>query len=174
MRFCAGSVGCTSLTTQNAQSYGASMAPRSGQLVAAPAGEKKCEPDEPEDHALGRSRGGWGTKIHILCDAQEHPLHLHLSADQAHDFTQLDHLLIGADRALHDENGVVMAWPVALAGDKGYRAVWIDEYLLELGIKPSSSANSGRPSLDARARPSREGNVRSANRRRSSCGDAKG
>jgi len=26
--------------------------------------------------------------------------------------------------------------PVALAGDKGYRADWIDEYLLDLGIRP--------------------------------------
>lgn len=29
-----------------------------------------------------------------------------------------------------------MAWPVQLGGDKGYRADWIDEYLLELGIEP--------------------------------------
>lgn len=29
-----------------------------------------------------------------------------------------------------------MAWPVALAGDKGYRADWIDEYLIALGIVP--------------------------------------
>ena len=35
-----------------------------------------------------------------------------------------------------DLNGASVAWPVALAGDKGYRADWIDEYLLELGIKP--------------------------------------
>ncbi len=29
-----------------------------------------------------------------------------------------------------------MAWPVALGGDKGYRANWIDEYLIDLGIVP--------------------------------------
>ena len=29
-----------------------------------------------------------------------------------------------------------MAWPVSLAGDKGYRAAWIDAYLLDLGILP--------------------------------------
>lgn len=29
-----------------------------------------------------------------------------------------------------------MAWPVALGGDKGYRADWIDQYILKLGIKP--------------------------------------
>src|SRR5262245_60063662 len=26
--------------------------------------------DEPADHALGRSKGGFGTKLHLLCDAQ--------------------------------------------------------------------------------------------------------
>ena len=29
-----------------------------------------------------------------------------------------------------------MAWPVAMAGDKGYRADWIDEYLIKLGVTP--------------------------------------
>ncbi len=33
-------------------------------------------------------------------------------------------------------DGTPVAWPIALAGDKGYRADWIDEYLLELEIKP--------------------------------------
>jgi transposase len=48
----------------------------------------------------------------------------------------LEPVLDGADEALHDEQGVVMAWPLALAGDKGYRANWIDQHLLSLGIKP--------------------------------------
>src|SRR3954452_1480334 len=29
---------------------------------------KQKDPEEPSDHALGRSRGGFSTKIHILCD----------------------------------------------------------------------------------------------------------
>jgi transposase len=33
-----------------------------------------------------------------------------------------------------DKRGEALAWPVALAGDKGDRAAWIDPYLLELGI----------------------------------------
>ena len=47
-----------------------------------------------------------------------------------------DTLLIGADEQLFDAEGQPIAWPVALAGDKGYRANWIDEYLLALGIVP--------------------------------------
>ena len=48
----------------------------------------------------------------------------------------LDDLLVGADEQLFDADGEPVAWPVALAGDKGYRADWIDDYLLELGITP--------------------------------------
>jgi transposase len=35
-----------------------------------------------------------------------------------------------------DHHDVLMAYPVRLAGDKGYRAQWIDEYLLDQGILP--------------------------------------
>ena len=43
---------------------------------------------------------------------------------------------MGADQSLFDETGEPIAWPFALGGDKGYRANWIDEYLLDLGISP--------------------------------------
>lgn len=97
---------------------------------------KKSDPEEPRDHALGRSRGGFSTKIHILCDGNGLPLHFHLTAGQTHESSVLDELLISADQSLLDENGNRIAWPFALAGDKGYRADWIDEYLLNLGIEP--------------------------------------
>jgi transposase len=125
---------------------GASMARPFGPHAAVGAGEKNDEPEEPADQALGRSRGGWGTIIHILCDAEGHPLHFHLSAGQVHDASMFDTVLAGADEALHDEDGVAMAWPLKLAGDKGYRANWIDAYLLELGVIPviPSKANEDR------------------------------
>ena len=97
---------------------------------------KKNDPEEPDDHALGRSRGGFSTKIHILCDGDGHPLHFHLTPGQAHESAVLDTLLEGADANLFDSEGGPLAWPVALAGDKGYRADWIDEYLIALEIKP--------------------------------------
>ena len=37
---------------------------------------------------------------------------------------------------LTNGGGEPVAWPVILAGDKGYRATWIDEYLLDLQITP--------------------------------------
>jgi transposase len=45
-------------------------------------------------------------------------------------------LLDGADEHVVDGKGKPVAWPVALAGDKGYRANWIDEFLLGLDIQP--------------------------------------
>jgi transposase len=59
-----------------------------------------------------------------------------LTPGQAHDSTALDTLLEGADAQLRDGDGEPVAWPVRLGGDKGYRADWIDEYLLGLGIQP--------------------------------------
>ena len=87
-------------------------------------------------------------KIHLLCDAEGHPLHFHLTAGQTHESTVLEDVLIGADEQLIDVDGEAMAWPVALAGDKGYRADWIDDYLLALGIEPviPSKANENRDS----------------------------
>lgn len=90
------------------------------------------------------------SKIHILCDRWGHPLHFHLTAGQAHESTSLDDVLLGADEQLYDGQGEPIAWPVALAGDKGYRADWIDAYLLELGIQPVIPSKSNE---DRSARP---------------------
>lgn len=117
-----------------------------GRRAAAAEGEKNQDPQEPEDHALGRSRGGFGTKIHVLCNADGQPLHFELSAGQVHDSAMLDELVVGADKALVDGDNVPMAWPLKLAGDKGYRAAWIDAYVLSLEITPviPSKANEDR------------------------------
>lgn len=85
---------------------------------------------------MGRSRGGLSSKIHVLCDRAGHPLHFHVTAGQVHESTAFDAVMVGADEALVDEFGQAVAWPVALAGDKGYRADWIDDYLISLDITP--------------------------------------
>ncbi|MER6159510.1 transposase [Streptomyces sp. NPDC001868] len=42
-------------------------------------------PDEPDDHALGRSRGGLTTKIHLACDGKGRPLAVLVTPGQRHD-----------------------------------------------------------------------------------------
>lgn len=76
------------------------------------------------------------SKIHVLCDGAGHPLHFELTAGQTHEAAAFDTVMVGADAQLLDARHQPIAWPVALAGDKGYRADWIDDYLLELGITP--------------------------------------
>jgi transposase len=111
---------------------------------------KKGDPQEPADHALGRSRGGYSTKLHLLCDGQGHPMCFHLTPGQTHESTTLDIVLETADAQVFDAQGNPVAWPTALAGDKGYRADWIDNYLMALGICPvipskSNEDRDGRP-----------------------------
>ncbi|MFI8221382.1 IS5 family transposase [Streptomyces sp. NPDC085932] len=42
-------------------------------------------PDEPDDHALGRSRGGLTTKIHLACDGKGRPLAILVTPGQRND-----------------------------------------------------------------------------------------
>ena len=62
-----------------------------------------------EAQALGRSRGGFSTEIHIAVDALGNPLRLVLTAGQRHDSPQ-------AARLIEDYQ------PLALIADKGYNS----------------------------------------------------
>lgn len=48
---------------------------------------------EPADHALGRSRGGWGTKLHLACEQGQRPLAMLLTGGQRGDSPQFVPLL---------------------------------------------------------------------------------
>jgi transposase len=72
----------------------------------------------------------------LICDANGLPLHFEITAGQVHENTSLVDLLNGTDTELTDSNGKKIAWPIAIAGDKGYRANWIDQMLADMEIKP--------------------------------------
>lgn len=46
-----------------------------------------------DEQALGRSRGGFSTKVHLAVDALGNPLRFLLTAGQSHDQTQADELV---------------------------------------------------------------------------------
>lgn len=50
-----------------------------------------------DEQALGRSRGGFSTKIHVTVDALGNPLRLGVTAGQRHDITQAYDLVDGFD-----------------------------------------------------------------------------
>lgn len=80
----------------------------------------KKGPEEPQDHALGRSRGGLTTKIHMLCDAKGVPLNFLLSGGQASDIAYAQPLLDTAHiPSLRGRPRKRCRW---LLADKGYDA----------------------------------------------------
>lgn len=71
-----------------------------------------------------------------MCDVNGFPIQFRVTAGQAHENSSLVDLLQSVDDVLWDGNGEPVAWPRSLAGDKGYRANWIDEMLVEMEITP--------------------------------------
>ena len=65
----------------------------------------------------------FSTKIHLLCDGDGHPLYFHLTPGEQHQSTAFLTVFEGGmTPEVTDSDGEPVAWPVALAGDKAYRA----------------------------------------------------
>lgn len=79
---------------------------------------QKGGPKEPADHALGRSRGGFGTKFHLVTDGDGLPLAVHVTAGQVHDSTQFEEALNAV--RIPQAAGRPRTRPNCVAGDKGY------------------------------------------------------
>lgn len=90
-------------------------------------------PDEPADHALGRSRGGFGSKFHLLVDGRGTPLEVGVTAGQVHESKQLEPVLTKVQ--VRQKRGRPKSRPKRLAGDKGYSSRAIREFLDHRGIE---------------------------------------
>ena len=75
------------------------------------------------EQALGRSRGGFSTKIHITVDGLGNPLRLRLTAGERHDITQAFALIEGW-RFEH------------VIADRGYAAQDFIDLVVESGAEP--------------------------------------
>ncbi len=88
---------------------------------------------EPDDHAIGRSRGGLTTKIHALVDGQGRALSLILSPGQSGDSPVLP-LLLDQLHVPRQGPGRPRTRPTRLRGDKAYSARAHRELLRSRGI----------------------------------------
>ncbi len=95
---------------------------------------RRAVPGEPSGHAPGRSRGGFGTKLHLIVDGHGVPLAASISPGQAHESKPLEPVL-EAVRIDRPGRGRPRCRPRALAGDKGYSYPRIRRYLRRRGIK---------------------------------------
>ena len=96
-------------------------------------------PDEPEDYALGRSKGGFGTKFHVVTDGNGTPLVAEITAGQVSEATQAQAVIeaatatkMGRRRKKSGRRCV----PKKMAGDKAYSMKSLRQWLKERKIKP--------------------------------------
>lgn len=89
---------------------------------------------EPEDHGLGRSRGGFSTKIHLACEQGQKPLSLLVTAGQRGDSPQFEPVL-EAIRVPKPGGGRPRRKPLRVRGDKAYSSRANRAYLRRRGIR---------------------------------------
>ncbi len=102
-----------------------------GDLQAEPPGGITVEPD---DHALGRSRGGWTTKLHLGCEQGQKPLSIVLTAGQRGDSPQFVPVLSGI-RVPRLGGGRPRTRPDRVLADKAYTSRANRAHLRRRGIK---------------------------------------
>ena len=103
--------------------------------------------NEPEDHALGRSRGGFGTKIHLVTDGKGLPLGAILSAGQDHD-CRFARPALHSVRIKRPNRGRPRTRPKAVAGDKGYSYESVRAYLAARRITAVIPTRADQPRRD--------------------------
>ncbi|MFF2364838.1 IS5 family transposase [Streptomyces sp. NPDC058122] len=132
---------------------------------------------EPEDHGLGRSRGGLSTKVHLASDSRARPLAVRITAGQACDAPAFE-AVMASIRVPRSGPGRPRTRPDAVLADRAYSSRAIRSHLRRRGIRavipqPSDQVghrlrrgrNGGRPpAFDAEAYKQRNTVERCINR----------
>ncbi|WP_425411417.1 IS5 family transposase [Longispora albida] len=100
---------------------------------AAGARKKGVLAGEPTDHALGRSRGGLSTKIHLAADGSCRPLCFVLTAGQANDAPAFETVM--AAIRVPRPTGRPRVRPTVVMADKAYSSRAIRRHLRRRGIR---------------------------------------
>jgi transposase len=115
---------------------------------------------QSEEHdelvALGRSRGGYTTKIHVLIDGKGTLLAVTATPGQRNESTEFADLLANCGLSLHQAS----KRPKAIAGDKGYSSREIRRQIRKLGADDVIPAKSNEaPKLDFNRETYRQRNI---------------
>lgn len=89
---------------------------------------------EPADHALGRSRGGLSTKVHLAADGHGRPLALHVTAGQAGDAPAFE-TVMARIRVPRTGLGRPRTRPDVVLADRAYSSRAIRRHLRRRGIQ---------------------------------------
>lgn len=72
---------------------------------------------------MGRSRGGWGSKLHLVTDGRGTPLAALVTAGQAHESRSFEGLM---EKVAPPKR---IGWPRKVAGDRGYSYPGVQRWL---------------------------------------------
>lgn len=97
---------------------------------------------EPFDHALGRSRGGFSTKVHLVGDSRGVLLAVWVTAGQRHESQGFQAAM---SRARRPRRAGRPCWPRRAAGDKGYSYKPVRRWLRRHHIKPVIPTRKDQP-----------------------------
>ncbi|MFI8435093.1 IS5 family transposase [Streptomyces sp. NPDC079020] len=100
---------------------------------AAGARKKGALVEEPDHHAMGRSRGGLTTKIHLAADSRCRPLAFVITPGQAGDAPAFPDVMTGI--RVPRRVGRPRTTPTAVLADKAYSSRAIRTYLRHRGIR---------------------------------------
>jgi transposase len=89
-------------------------------------GPKAMQMEEPEGHALGRSQGGFGTKVHLVCASGGILLAVWVTEGQRHETKGFEEAM---NRARRPRRAGTKRWPEKVAADKGYSYPWVRSWL---------------------------------------------
>lgn len=93
-----------------------------------------------EEQAIGKSRGGNTTKIHLSVDSSGLPVHFELSGGQVHDVVHAESLVMHSPHS------------TCVTADKGYDSETLREQICEQGAKPNiprrENAKKGNADMD--------------------------
>jgi transposase len=97
---------------------------------------------EPLEHALGYSRGGFGTKVHLLVSDRGVILGIYVTPGQQHESTAFQPLM---KRTLLPRHRGVRYWPAKVAADKGYSYPHIRRWIRRRHIEPVIPTRKNQP-----------------------------
>lgn len=90
------------------------------------AGPEELRLQEPPDHALGRSQGGFGTKVPLVCEGHGTVLAVWVTPGQRPESQAFTAVML---RAKRPRRAGRPRWPRRVAGDKGYSYPGIRQWL---------------------------------------------
>jgi transposase len=105
-------------------------------------GPPPAQLEEPHDHALGYSRGGFSTKVNLLVTDRGVVLGISATPGQRHESRAFKPLM---RRVLVSHRRGVPFWPAKLAGDRGYSYPHIRRWSRQHHIEPVIPTRKDQP-----------------------------